>query len=117
MKNRLFAFVALSFAFSGSSMADVLLINAFEVPALQRGEVIAAWEDAHAFLAVQLGYIETTLHGAITPDARFELINVARWESTAAFLAVTRAMKASFIFKPLAGTVAHPALYEVIRAD
>lgn len=111
------AAVALSLALSGPALADVVLINAFEVPDAQREAVVAAWEDARDFLATQPGYIDTALHGTITPDARFELVNVARWESREAFMAAIEAMRASGVFVPPAGTVANPALYTVIRSD
>ncbi len=103
--------------FYAPSMAEARLIIAFEVPVHQREKVIAAWDSAREFLAAQPGYIDTTLHGTIMPGARFELINVARWESAEAFMATTRAMHSAGVFKPTAGTVANPALYEVIHSD
>lgn len=117
MKFFLPAALAVSLSVAGPVRADIFLINAFEVPQGQRGAVVAAWEDARAFLAMQPGYISTALHGAITPDARFELVNVARWENAEAFQAALKAMRASGAFNPPAGTVAHPALYTIIRAD
>ena len=117
MKPILPAALAISLMIASPSLAEVVLINAFEVPEAQREAVIAAWEDARAFLVTQPGYIDTALHGSINPNARFELVNIARWESPEAFMAAARAMQASGVFVPPAGTVANPALYSIIRTD
>ncbi len=117
MKPILSAALVLWLPLAGPALADVVLINAFEVPEGQRDAVIAAWDDARAFLATQPGYIDTELHGALTPDARFELVNIARWDSAEAFLAATRAMHASGVFAPPACTAVNPALYTIIRSD
>lgn len=99
------------------AVADIVLINAFEVPEGQREAAIAAWEAARDFLATQTGYISTALHGSVTSEARFELVNVARWESADAFKAATQAMREAGVFQPPDGVVANPALYTVIATD
>lgn len=99
------------------AVADVVLINVFEVAEGQREATTAAWEIARDFMADQPGYISTALHGAVTPDARFEIINVAKWESPEAFIAAADAMREAGIFQPPEGVFANPALYTVIAAD
>ena len=116
MKSVLFAATAMLFGIC-SANADVILINAFEVPAGQRGATIDAWEQARAFLSQQPGYIDTALHGALAPDVRFELVNIARWESPAAFQTAIAAMQEAGVFRPPEGVVANPALYTVIASD
>ena len=117
MKSVILSALTAAIGAASGAAADVVLINAFEVPPGEREAAIAAWEDARDFLAEQPGYIETTLHGALTPGARFELVNVARWESPEAFIAATEAMHAAGVFTPPANTHANPALYSVLRAD
>jgi hypothetical protein len=117
MKTLPWTALALILALSTPAAAEVVLINAFEVPEGRREATVAAWEDARDFLAAQPGYIATALHGAVTPDARFELVNVARWESVEAFAAATGAMRAAGVFVPPEGVIPHPALYTVILAD
>ena len=117
MKHLTAVALALSLIQPDIAIAEVILINAFEVPSDQQEAVIAAWEDARDFLSTQPGYVDTALHSAVTPDARFELVNIARWESPEAFMAATQAMRASGVFVPPQGTVANPALYTIIRAD
>ncbi len=111
------ATLAAGLAGPGTAQADVTLINAFEVPAGKQAEAIAAWEKARDFLANETGYVSTALHEAITPDARFALINVAQWESPEAFQAATRRMHAAGVFPSIDGLTYTPALYRVIRTD
>ncbi len=100
-----------------SASAAVTLINVFEAPAEQLDAAIAGWEAARDFLAKEPGYISTSLHQALTSDARFQLINVAIWESPAAFQAAIGKMQAAKVFPRLEGVIANPALYRVIRTD
>ncbi|WKE64852.1 antibiotic biosynthesis monooxygenase [Gallaecimonas kandeliae] len=95
-------------------MAQVTLINPFEIPKGQEQEALAHWEKARDFLAGQPGYISTRLHRALDPDARFHLVNVAIWESEAAFRAATAKMRQE-LGPPPQGVKGGPALYEVIR--
>ena len=104
-------------AFAQTASADVTLINVFEVPEAQIETVISAWEDARDFLSEEPGYIETSLHQSLQPNARFQLINVARWESQSAFLQATTNMRTAGIFPEIEGLGVNPALYTVVRTD
>ena len=97
--------------------ADVTLINVFEVPPGEEETVVAAWEKARDFLARQPGYVSTALHRAATPGARFQLINIAKWESPDSFAAATARMRKSGIFPKIEGLGINPALYTIIRDD
>ena len=97
--------------------AEVTLINVFEVPEGRIAATIDAWEAARAFLSQEPGYIDTALHRSVTPTARFQLINVATWESAEAFAAATQKMRAAGVFPPIPGLAIHPALYTVVRTD
>jgi heme-degrading monooxygenase HmoA len=44
---------------------EAVLINAFEVPARDAENFIAAWEKARDYLQTQPGYIDTALHQAL----------------------------------------------------
>jgi heme-degrading monooxygenase HmoA len=93
----------------------VVLINAFEVPAGQAEQFIAAWEKTRDYLQSQPGYIDTTLHQAVTPEADFQFVNVARWETAEAFLAATQSQGFRESAIGLAGYRPHPSLYRVVR--
>lgn len=116
-KTTLAAAAALGIAAATPATADVTLINVFEVPAGQRDVTVAAWEKARDFLSQEPGYISTALHEAIAPDARFTLINVARWESPEAYAAATQRMREAGVFPRIDGLGVNPALYRVIRTD
>lgn len=93
------------------------LINAFEVPANKLDESILSWEQGRNFLQKQPGYLSTALHQSITEDARFRLINIAKWESVETFKAATTKMRAEPSIPKVEGLIANPALYTVIRRD
>lgn len=100
-----------------ASTEPVTLINSFEVPENRLKDTIAFWERARDFLQAQPGYISTRLHRSLSPDARFRLVNVAKWESPRAFEAAMAKMRESKLGADMSGTVFHAALYEVIRED
>ena len=95
----------------------VTLINAFEVADGQIEDTIRFWEQARAFLKEQPGYISTRLHRALSPDAKFQLVNVAQWQSPEAFRAAIGEMRKSGLGSDMRGTVFHAALFQVIRTD
>jgi heme-degrading monooxygenase HmoA len=93
-------------------MATTVLINPFEVPPeVQDDEFMAQWQRAADYLRSEPGFVGTRLHRAIAPDARFRFVNVAEWQSPAAF----RAAVTSDGFRQMAGRgpTNYPALYEV----
>jgi heme-degrading monooxygenase HmoA len=80
-----------------------VLINVFEVPAAEAERFIVAWEKARDYLQDQPGYIATTLHQALAPDAE--------WASAADFLAAIGSPGFRESAAGLAGYRAHPGLY------
>ena len=96
-------------------MTNVVLINPFEVPqGVSDDEFLAGWQRAADYLQTQPGFVSTRLHRAISPEPRFRFINVAEWESPAAFQAAVT----SEGFRQLAGNTPanYPALYQVVQA-
>jgi heme-degrading monooxygenase HmoA len=93
----------------------VTLINVFEVPQGRLEETIRFWEAARDVLVRQPGYVSTRLHQSITPDARFQIINVAVWESQAAFAAANARMSQEVRVPPPEGLRFTGALFRVIR--
>jgi heme oxygenase (mycobilin-producing) len=93
----------------------VVLINAFEVPADEAGPFIEAWERTRDFLQAQPGYVDTALHQAVTPGAEFQFVNIARWQSTEAFMAATQSPGFGESAAGLAGYRPHPGLYRAVR--
>jgi heme oxygenase (mycobilin-producing) len=92
----------------------VVLINAFEVPGGKDESFLASWERAHDFLLSQPGYRSSQLHRSVEPGADFRYVNVAVWDSEAAFRAATSRPE----FRDLNTTYPfHSSVYEVVSAD
>ena len=93
----------------------VVLINAFEVPPDADDEFLSAWEAARDHLETQPGYVDTALHRALSPEAAFRYVNVARWESAQHFDSARQSPEFRQSAGGLAGFPSHPALYEIVR--
>jgi heme-degrading monooxygenase HmoA len=94
------------------------VINIFEVPAGQVEEFIAQWRVRAEIMAAAPGFRDTRLHRAVSPQARFQLVNIAHWDSQAdleaaqgsgAYQDRIRALRVD----PLMWFSAYPGLYEV----
>ena len=95
-------------------MPNAVLINVFEVPEGKDEEFLAGWEAARNLMQRQQGYVSTRLHGSLDPTARFRFINVAEWETPAAFQAALN--NPEFVKLREEIPVAHyPSVYQVIR--
>ncbi len=93
---------------------SVILINPFEVPEGTDDEAfLRGWQSAADFMQRQPGFLNSRLHRALRPDARFRFINVAEWESPQTFQAAVTSEEFREIAKD-AGP-GFPALYEVVR--
>lgn len=95
----------------------VTLINVFEVPEGQLEASVAFWKESRDFLQTQPGYVSTALHQSIAPDAKFMLVNVAEWESAAAFKAASENMMKTSGIKPVEGLGFNAGLYTVIARE
>ena len=93
----------------------IVLINPFTVPEGKIEESIVFWEKSRDFLKTQPGYVSTKLHKSLKPDATYELINVAVWESAEAFMIASQKMREELKIQPVDRLSSDPALYEVIR--
>ena len=94
-------------------MANVILINTFEVPPDRGDEFLAGWSKAAEYMRRQNGFAGTRLHRALSPEARFGFVNVAEWESPQQFQAAVTS--AEFAEMTRGGPPGYPSLYEVVR--
>jgi heme oxygenase (mycobilin-producing) len=69
----------------------ITLINIFEVRAGQVEEFIAQWRGRAESMAAAPGFRDAKLHRAVSSQARFQLVNVAHWDSQADLEAALRA--------------------------
>jgi heme oxygenase (mycobilin-producing) len=101
---------------AGPAVAQpVTLINVFEVPPGRLEETIRFWETARDFLSTQPGFVSTRLHQAIAQDARFQLINVAVWESADAYATATGRIPQEVRMPPPEGLRFSAGLFRAIR--
>lgn len=97
------------------------MINTVDVPADRVDEFLADWQQRADLMSTMPGFLDYTLHRAIATDTHFQLVNVAHWESEAAFQAalgnaefneLRDAARRQFDFT----VTASPALYHVVAS-
>ena len=95
----------------------ITLINVFEIRPDDVEQFLQEWQDRAHFLERQPGFRSLRLHRALSPDARFQVVNVAEWDSAEAL----RAAAAQDFFQQSAqrsmqefAVAAYPAIYCVV---
>ena len=96
-------------------MANVILINPFEVTLGREDDCSAQWEKVHSYLKKQPGYISMHLYKAISSDARFRFISIAEWKSVDHYQAARESEEFRALTSGFQKTFPHfPAFYEVV---
>lgn len=65
--------------------SSVTFINIFEIAPEDVDAFAEKWEQRAAIMSKKPGFIDTRLHRAQSADGRFQLVNVAHWESREAW--------------------------------
>lgn len=96
----------------------VTIVNVFEVPAEQVEKFIAWWRTRAEIMAAAPGFRDARLHRAVSPQARFQVVNVAHWDSKAAHDEASGSAAAQDSLRalredPHMRVSANPAMYEV----
>ncbi|MFC8130591.1 antibiotic biosynthesis monooxygenase family protein [Streptomyces sp. NPDC057302] len=65
--------------------SSVTFINIFEIAPEDVDAFAEKWEQRAAIMSKKPGFIDTRLHRAQSPEGRFQLVNVAHWESQEAW--------------------------------
>jgi heme-degrading monooxygenase HmoA len=65
----------------------VTLINKFVVPPGRDAAFRELWGETSRYFRAQPGFLSLRLHRAVSPDAQYRYVNVARWASLAEFQA------------------------------
>jgi heme-degrading monooxygenase HmoA len=81
-------------------MAAITLINSFEVPTGRENEFFEMWKQVNDYMQKKPGYLGHRLHRAVTPEAPYRFVNVARWASKADFDAAHDAGFRELVTKP-----------------
>jgi heme-degrading monooxygenase HmoA len=98
--------------------SPLTLINIFEVPAEHVDAFIAGWRERAALMATKPGFVDARLHRAVSSQARFQLVNIAHWESSEAWQAATADPEfqeriSAATADPQVSISANPAVYQV----
>jgi heme-degrading monooxygenase HmoA len=97
-------------------MANVIVINPFEVPKGKEEQALAMWDKFAEYFRRQPGYVSSKLHRAINPDARFHIVTFAEWTSPNHFMAALKNPELEKIMEVATDhSLNYPGLYEVIR--
>lgn len=65
----------------GIDTGPITFINVFEIDHDKVEPFLEGWRERAEFMSKQPGFRSFRLLRALTPDARFQLVNVAEWES------------------------------------
>lgn len=93
----------------------VTFINVIEIPAEWIDEFVEQWRARAELMRAAPGFRDVRLHRALLPDARFQLVNVAHWDSAEACEAAgMNPNVVSSVDEARKAATAHPGLYEVV---
>ena len=67
----------------------ITFVNAFEIDHEQLDAFLVGWRERAEFMSKQPGFRSLRLLRALSADTRFQLINVAQWDSADAHRAAT----------------------------
>lgn len=93
----------------------VTFINVIEVAADDVDAFVDHWRERVALMRTAPGFRDVRLHRALLPDTRFQLINVAHWDSAEACEAAgLNPTVVASVDQARQVATANPALYEVV---
>ncbi|MEV6336340.1 antibiotic biosynthesis monooxygenase [Nocardia vinacea] len=93
----------------------ITFVNAFELPTERIEEFLPHWLDRAELMSKAPGFRDNRLHRAVDPDTRFQLVNIAHWDSPEAWRTAgndprfQQRLSASPDF-----AIANPALFRVV---
>jgi heme-degrading monooxygenase HmoA len=103
---------------SADTEQPVTLINCFVVPPEDDDAFMALWTETSNYFRAQPGFVGLRFHRALTADAEYRYVNVARWATLADFQAAHTTEE----FRRVVGQDAwraypsNPTLYEVVAS-
>ncbi|NIH80320.1 antibiotic biosynthesis monooxygenase family protein [Amycolatopsis viridis] len=93
----------------------VTFINVIELPADEVDAFVEQWRERAKLMRDAPGFRDSRLHRAQLPDTRFQLVNVAHWDSAEAWEAATGQPGFRAAMRGVPGVVSpNPALYDVV---
>ena len=95
----------------------ITLINVFEIRHDDVEPFLREWQARAQFLGRQPGFRSLRLHRALNPHSRFQLVNVAEWDSAEALqVAISQDFFQQSTQRSILAfaVAAHPAVYRVV---
>lgn len=93
----------------------VTFINVIELPADEVDAFVEQWRERAKLMRDAPGFRDSRLHRAKLSEARFQLVNVAHWDSAEAWEAATANPEFQAAVRGVpGGVVPNPALYDVV---
>lgn len=96
-------------------MANIIAINPFEVAPGTEAEALRIWDRVAEFMQRQPGFISARLHQSLDPQAKFQLVTVAEWQSAQHFMTMLASDELKDAARGLEAFPHYPGLYRVIR--
>ncbi len=99
-----------------SDADPITFVNVFEIEPQQLDLFLVGWRERAEFMSHQPGFRSFRLHRALSPESRFQLINVAEWESAEALRAATSHADFQASVQDVVtqfGVTAYPGVYRV----
>jgi|SRR5208337_4088736 len=102
--------------------AGVTMINVIEIPADQIDRFMACWKARAHIMSILPGFRDYELHQALLKESRFQLVNVARWDSREALEAAmtnpeSLSRREAATLETDLDIKGNPALYRVVASD
>jgi deazaflavin-dependent oxidoreductase (nitroreductase family) len=94
----------------------ITLVNVIEIEPEKLESFLAGWRERAALMSKQPGFRSFRLHRALSPESRFQLVNVAEWDSADALHAATAQQQFQASVRRAVdetGVTAHPGIYRV----
>ena len=93
----------------------VTFVNVIELPADEVDAFVEQWRERAKLMRDAPGFRDSRLHRARMAGARFQLVNVAHWDSAEAWEAATASPAFRVAMRDVPGGVTpNPALYDVV---
>ncbi|MEY2398105.1 MAG: hypothetical protein QOJ00_1279 [Actinomycetota bacterium] len=102
----------------GGPAQPVTLMHSFLVPEGRDDAFLALWKETSEYFRRQPGFLSLRLHRAVNAGAEYRYVNVARWESDAAYRAPhgSEELRALVLQEGWMEFPSSPMLYEVMVA-
>jgi heme-degrading monooxygenase HmoA len=100
----------------GIDAGPITLVNVFEVEPAKVEAFLAGWRQRAEFMSKQPGFRSFRLLRALSPDSRFQFVNIAEWDTVDALrVATAQPYFQESIRRSIEGhgVAAHPGIYRV----